>query len=283
VENPNTIKRITYTGAQHLGKDELEKTTELKVGNPMSPANNLNARNALLRAYHEKGRYWTTIRLVKGNNDNDDEVVFDIAEGPVVYVRSVKFEYFGPTSGDINSPRLRTQIETSKAILGLIGGDFNPIVLDADVLKLTEYYRNLGYLKARIARELIWSDDHRAVTIVFHIEEGKRFRVSQLRIGENQKQHDKLFSYVDLHPGDYYSKAVVRADLNRLRDYYGYQGRLTQVRESVLESGDGLVDVHYEFELMNTKRDESGTARKGSGRGDSGAPVTQASNVNPAE
>jgi hypothetical protein len=45
-------------------------------------------------------------------------VIFDIAEGPIVKVGGVDFKFFGSTSGDISTGRLRTQIQTSKAILG---------------------------------------------------------------------------------------------------------------------------------------------------------------------
>jgi len=255
IELPKTIQRITFTGAQHIGKEELERITELKPGNPMSPTNNRTAQSALIRAYHEKGRYWTTVRLIKGNYETDDEVVFDIAEGPVVKVKSFKFEFFGPTSGDITTGRLRTKIESSSAFLNLIGGDFNPVALDMDIVKLVEYYRALGYLKTRIQRELIWADDHRLVTVVFHVEEGPRFKVNKLQIdGSKTADELKLMSYTDIRAGDFYERPIVDADVKRIQAYFGYQGRATTVRESYHDVGEGLVDVHYQIEEKEPSR-----------------------------
>src|SRR5262249_32277600 len=152
-------QKITYRGRNHIGLEEMERITGIKRGMPMSPAFNQAARQSIMRAYQEKGRYWVGVELTKGGKLEDSEVIFDIAEGPIVKLGSIKFEFFGPTSGDISTGRLRTQIQSSKAFLGLIGGDFNPIQLEMDLVKIAEYYHNLGYLDTRVQRELIWSAD----------------------------------------------------------------------------------------------------------------------------
>lgn len=248
-ELPSTIQRIHYRGAEHFSPSDLDKMTGLKRGSPMSPAFNQAARQSLIRAYHEKGRYWTSVHLTKGNKIEDNEVIFDIAEGPVVKVGGVEFKFFGPTSGDISTGRLRTQIQSSKAIIGLIGGDFNPVLLEQDLSKIAEYYRNLGYLDVRVQRELIWSEDHRSVKIVFHIEEGNRYRVDQLQIDGNKvyDQHT-LLGFTDMRKGDPYDKFVIQADVRRIRDYYGRRGRPVTVRESLHQSGDSQVHVVYQIE-----------------------------------
>lgn len=249
VELPNSIKNIIYRGADHLGKEEIERLTGLKRGQPMNPATNQAARNAIVRAYQEKGRYWTTVKLVSGNSNEDNDVFFDIAEGPTVKVGKVFFESFGNASGDTTTARLRTQIQSSPAILGLIGGDFNSVEVDADVSKLREYYHNIGHLDARIQRELIWSNDHRTVNVVFHVEEGKRYKVSKLLIDGNRTQTNRtLMSYCDMQPGEYYDKLTIRNDLKRLKDYYGYRGRPVVIREAFHQTDNGLVNVHYQIE-----------------------------------
>jgi len=247
-EPAGTIKKVSFSGANHIDREELERITGLKPGNPMSPMGNCQARKALIRAYQAKGRYWTTVRLIKGDNSTDDEVAFEIAEGPVVKLKEFKVDFLGQPLGDITTGRLRTKIENSSAFLNLIGGDFNPIALEMDAAKLTEYYRALGYLKARIQRELIWSEDHRLVTVVFHLEEGQRFKVNKLKIdGSKTADELKLMSYTDIRAGDYYERPIVDADLKRIQAYFGYQGRPTIVRESYRDVGNGLVDVHIQI------------------------------------
>ena len=133
--------------------------------------------------------------------------------------------------------------------MGLIGGEFNAVQLDSDVAKLAEYYHNIGFLDARVQRELIWSNDHRNVNIVFHIEEGARYKINKLLIDGNKTQTSwTLMNYCDVRPDEYYDKAVVLADLKRLKDFYGYRGRPVIIREALHQAGNGLVNVHYRIE-----------------------------------
>ena len=78
-EFPNTISEIIYRGAAQLNKDELEKLTNLKIGMPMNPAVVQQVRQAILRKYQEQDRYWATVTILEGNNEQDTRVFFDIA------------------------------------------------------------------------------------------------------------------------------------------------------------------------------------------------------------
>jgi outer membrane protein assembly factor BamA len=100
-----------------------------------------------------------------------------------------------------------------------------------------------------VQRELIWSEDHRSVKIVFHVEEGARYHVKQMGIDGNKVFDQKtLLAFTDLRNGDAYDKFVIQADTRRLRDYYGIRGRNVTVRESLHQSGEGEVHVVYQIE-----------------------------------
>ena len=65
-----------------------------------------------------------TVTLEEGGNPGDTRVVYNICEGPVVRVRAINF-----TGNEVlaSQARLRTQVESSRAFLGLpVGGTFNP-------------------------------------------------------------------------------------------------------------------------------------------------------------
>jgi outer membrane protein insertion porin family len=249
-ELQNTIKEIVYRGAAHLSKDELEKLTNLKVGAPMNPAVVQQARHSILRKYEEQGRHWATVAILEGNNERDTRVFFDIAEGPKTKIGGIDFSFFGPSSGDISTGRLRVQITSSRAYLGtLIGGDFSPVLVEQDAAKIGELYHNIGYLDVRVQRELAWSQDNRTVKIIFHIEEGPRYKVAKIQIdGSKDLEEAKLLGYANLHIGDYYSQIQVKADQELIKNFYGYRGYLVRVNETVHQAGDALVNVHYQIE-----------------------------------
>ena len=168
----------------------------------------------------------------------------------MVKIDSIDFKFVGDHESTITSGRLREQLTISRAKLaGLIGGDFRPAQIDYDVMKLTEYYHSLGFLDARISRELKYSDDNRHVTVTFFVHEGTRYKVGSVQVSGNSVfEEKKLLGYTDLRQNGYYDRKTITADLRRIRDLYGYTGRAVGVREEhpETEPGKALVNVHYQ-------------------------------------
>ena len=249
-ELTNFIDDIQYKGADHLSRTELDKLTGLKVRSPMSPHLNQQARLNILRKYQEDGRIHASVTLREGNKLEDRRVVFDIVEGPKVKIDQVDFRYFGPHESGIDSGRLREQLTISRSrVGGLIGGEYQPGQIDYDVLKLTEYYHALGFLDARISRELTHSADQQYVSVTFHVSEGKRYKVGRVQVSGNVVfPEKKLLEYTDLRENEYYDKVKITADLKRIRDLYGYTGREVGIREEHPEPqpNTGIVHVHYQ-------------------------------------
>jgi len=249
-ELTNFIEEIQYRGADHLSKTELDQLTGLRIRMPMSPHLNQQARLNILRKYQDSGRIHASVTLREGNRLEDRKVVFDIVEGPVVKIGSIEFEFVGPHESGISSGRLGEQLSISRARLaGLIGGDYRPNQIDYDVMKVTEYYHSLGFLDAKVGRELTHSADNRYVTVTFFVSEGKRYKVNRLQVtGNTVFDEKKLLGYTDLRENAYYDRKTITQDLRRIRDLYGYTGRAVGVREDhpETEPGKGVVNVNYE-------------------------------------
>src|SRR5439155_22593145 len=131
-----------YLGAQHIGRDELQTLSGVRKGEQMNPLANEIGRQALARKYQEDGRYFATVELVEGSKPTDTRVVYQIVAGPVASVSAIEF----CGNDRAMAGRLKTQLATKTMFLGLFGGKFNPMSLDADLKQLTEYYHRLGYL-----------------------------------------------------------------------------------------------------------------------------------------
>lgn len=246
-ELPNTIQEIVYNGAKHIKDKDLDEATGLRKNGPMNPIANQLARQSILRKYQEKGRLFASCELVEGDKPTDKRVVFNITEGPVVKVSSIEFQ----GQSFVSEARLRTQINSSRALLGILGGDFNPDMADADVVKLEEYYRTFGYQGVRVSRELQWEPDQRRVRLVFHIHEGQRYKVANVDVtGNKYFDREKLLTTVQLRPGGWYDENVIKADMDRIKDHYGYTGRDVEVRRNLFlpkaEEPNGEVKVSYE-------------------------------------
>jgi outer membrane protein assembly complex protein YaeT len=244
-EYPSTIQEIVYQGAKHLKPDELETITGLHKGAPLNPIANQMARQSILRRYNEMGRLFAGVELVEGDKPGDNRVVFNITEGRVVKVSGIDFT--GNTF--VTGARLNTQIDSSRQILSVIGGNYDPMKADHDVARLEEYYKRYGFRDVRVSRELHWEPDNYHVRLVFHIDEGPRYRVSLVQVDGNKiLNSDQLLAPAKLHSGEYYSKDKVEADEAIIQAMYGYQGHGVAVHEQVFSSGPAQVAVHYEVQ-----------------------------------
>ena len=217
----STVQEVHYLGAQHISPSELLNITGVRKGEPMNPLSNEIGRQAILRKYQDDGRFYSTVEMLEGGKPADTRVVYRIVEGPVVKVEGVEFR--GNSNGQTG--RLKTQLVTKKAFIGLFGGKFNQMSLDADLKQLTEYYARLGYLDARIMPEVIPSADLSRVQVVYHIEEGTQYKVSGVEIdGSQSHSKDKLRELLDTKPGQRYNEGTVKRDMRQLDDYHGYRG-----------------------------------------------------------
>lgn len=246
---PGTIREILYEGAKHLKEADLDSTTDLRKGQPMFPSKNQQARQNLLRKYREKGRMFASVELIEGTKPTDSRVVFRITEGPVVKVTGVEFR----GNSFVSSGRLRTQINSSRSFLGLLGGDFNPEMADNDVIELEKFYKKFGFQDVVVSRDLEWDSSFRAVKLIFHIHEGQRYRVAEVKIGEGARSfsEEKILSVIKLKKDDWYDESVVKEDTNNINALYGYTGRDAHAHQQVIwcpnKGAPGEVLVRYDI------------------------------------
>ncbi len=247
-EHPNLVREVVFKHAKHLSDDELKTMTRVRKGMPLDKTLNQLAVYEIQDALKKKGRYFASVTLEEGYDESHDRVVFNITEGPIVRVRSTEF------AGNefASSARLRTQIETSRAMFfKSFGGTFVPQMVDEDVHKLEEYYRKNGFLNVRVARDLSFSDDFQFVDIVFHIQEGTRFHVKDVVIeGAKNQPVEQLRTIAQLKKGEWYNDGVVDNDTRNLADFFGWRGYPVNVQKIITSVPDepGVVRVQYQIE-----------------------------------
>jgi outer membrane protein assembly complex protein YaeT len=245
IEQPNRVQEVEFQGADHVKIDELETITGIRRGGPLSPDANYAACQAILRKYQELGRLYTSVELIEGGKLTDNRVVFRITESPVVKVSSISFV----GNQEVASGRLKTQLNSSKALLGFVGGTYNPPMVENDIVKLEEYYRALGFQDVRVDRELVPRSD-RTVDLVFHISEGLRYRINDVQIsGIKTFSEEELKRLVNTKRGDYFSSQRSASDVKNIRDFYGYTGRPIGIAPAVYQTEvPGELNVHYQVQ-----------------------------------
>lgn len=246
VEYPSVVQEIEYRGAKHMKKDDLESLSGLRKGMPLNPMANRMAAQAIQRKYHEDGRPFATVQLVEGGEAGDARVIFDITEGPVAKVGDIQFV---GNSSFASDARLATQIVSSKPFLGILGGKYNPAMVDVDVHKLEEYYRSFGFRDVKVSREVQWAPDQRHAIIIYHIHEGERYKVGGVQVsGIKAFSPEEIERLPVMRTGEYYNGAKDEASRQRIQDYYGYAGYNPAIKPELYYPEPGVCMVNYEIQ-----------------------------------
>lgn len=252
---PNTVDEVVYKGAKHLSDEALGDLTGVRKGVPLNPSANKLGCQSIVRKLQEEGRPFASCDLLSGDKVGDTKVIFNITEGPKVRVAGI--EFVGNTF--VSSAVLNTHVNTSKKFLHLnIGGLLNLPMLENDLAKLEEYYKTFGYLDVRISRELRYLPSGSDVVVVFHIQEGLRYRLKEAPKVTNVKflAVEELEQLAKVKQGSFYNQGELDKDQTAIKDYIGYQGREARVQAVPIYNREtpGIVTVNYEVEEKEPAR-----------------------------
>jgi outer membrane protein insertion porin family len=245
---PSLVEKVTYQGNNNLSTDDLDQITNVRKGMPLNPTVNRVACRAIVRRYNEDGRPFASCTLLKGGEPGDTEVIFSITEGPKVKVRDIDFT--GNTF--VSSAVLYQRINSSKMFLGIFGGTYNAAMADNDVVELIKYYRSFGYHDVKVNRELVYTGDGRELKLIFHINEGVRYRLADAPqiVGVKSMSPETLEAFNKMGKGDYFDERKIKTDTELDAAAIGYRGRKATVTAVPVYSPDqpGLVRVNYEVD-----------------------------------
>jgi outer membrane protein insertion porin family len=123
-------------------------------------------------------------------------------------------------------------------------------ILDTDSDRLTVFYHDKGFMDAKVGTaEVTLKDD--GFTIMIPIEEGSRYRVSDVRItGDPLDQDRQIVNKLELKPKDYFGREKLREDMDKISKTYMDEGyAYTQVDPRVKrDPEDHTADVTFNVE-----------------------------------
>jgi outer membrane protein insertion porin family len=249
VERP-VIESIRFVGNREISERTLLRETGLEEGQPLDQHAVRLATQRIEELYHEKGFPRTEVELAQGLDSDDHNVVFVVYEDARQRIYDVDFE--GNTIA--SDGRLKSLIKTKPGMFFLFGGQLQRQQIEEDILRLTTYYRGLGFFNARVGRQI---EEHSSgwTQVRFIIDEGPRYRVRSVSfVGNKTFTTDQLQSLVKLQPADgvlpEFNAAKMNQDAVALRDLYGSQGYVfcdVQAEPRFLET-PGVLDLVYQIE-----------------------------------
>ena len=241
--NPR-LTEIRFQGNTKFRTAKLQKLATSKVGEPFNERKLFTDTQEIQKLYQKKGYPGTTVAYSYSLEETTGRATatFNIKETPKVKI--IRIDVVGAQS--FAQKRLRKVIKTRKHWMfsWLTGsGVLKDEQFEEDKEKLTDFYRDHGYLDFEIRKVDFLNPSPRTMVIRFSIYEGTQYRVGAVKFSGN-----KLFSTADItnglrvvhasksdhaktgpnnltmDVGDIFSPKGLTKDTEDVEDFYGSKG-----------------------------------------------------------
>ena len=254
VEKPS-IGSIVFQGNKGIKSDDLRKECGVKQYAILNLSEIKQSVNRLKEFYRQKGYYNVEIKeKLEDLPRNEVSLTYEIAEGEKVYIRNIQF--VGNTR--FSNRQLKKLMETSeKGLLSFItdSGVLNRKMLEFDLQKITAYYHNHGYLKARTGEPEVTYKEGEGLTVTIPIIEGEPYTVRDVSVkGELLIPPEELLALTRVKKEKFFSREVVRQDVLTLKDAYANEGFAYADVTPLIKEDDTTHEVDIIYTLTKGKK-----------------------------
>lgn len=224
VKEKPVIREIQFKGNRVFDDDDLMATLDIKNGSVININSIRRNIQRLEDQYREKNYQNVNIEYeVASVEKNRGDLVFTIDEGEKVRIQTISFEGNSAYSDD----DLKDEMKTSeKGFFSWLtsSGDLNKEDLEQDVARLSAFYQNNGYIKARIGEPQV-TFKGKWIHIKIKVFEGPRFKVGDIQLsGDLILPADEIKNELATTEERYFNRQILRNDIVALNDIYSNEG-----------------------------------------------------------
>lgn len=225
-ENP-IINKLAFEGNKRIDDDALNAEVQLRPRVVYTQTRVQQDVKRILDLYRRSGRFAATVepKIIK-LDQNRVNLVFEIHEGDITYVRRIDFVGNKVFSDSDLRDVILTRIH--HWYLFLTNADaYDPDRLTVDKEQLRQFYLTEGYADFRVVSAVAeLSPEQDAFFITFNIEEGERYKFGKINIKTTLKglNPDSLKSDVQTTEGDWYDASRVQDTVKAISDRLGSLG-----------------------------------------------------------
>jgi outer membrane protein insertion porin family len=224
VEERETVKQIRSKGNDKFDDEEVKEALSTKAGAILN-FNTLKSDVQEIKAlYKDKGYHNAQVTYdIEPVSENQANVVFVIEEGDKIFVKAISFEGNKAFDDDELKDLMST---TEKGFFSWLtsSGDLDREALEQDVLRITAYYHNHGYIQARVGEAELQYEEN-SILISVKVEEGVEYKVGKVALeGDLIRPEEELSAWIKIASGQVFNREVIREDLLMLGDMYSDEG-----------------------------------------------------------
>lgn len=225
-ENP-VINQIAFEGNKRLDDDILGAEVQLKPRTVYTRAKVQEDVSRILELYRRSGRFAATVepKLIE-QDQNRVDLVFEINEGDITEIRRIAFV----GNKQFSDGTLRSTVQTAEsAWYRILSNDdtYDPDRLEFDKELLRRFYLKNGYADFRVVSAVAeLSPDSDAFYITFTVDEGNRYKVSNVNIHSAIQAVDvgQIQQQINVQTNEWYDARTVEQNAERITDFLGDQG-----------------------------------------------------------
>lgn len=256
IENP-IINKTVFEGNDKIKDDKLQEEVQLRPREVLSHTKIQTAQQRILDLYRRMGRYGATVepKIIK-LEDNRVNLVFEINEGEVTYVRKINFIGNKHISADKLEKVLLTK---SVRWYRFFAADdtYDPERFIADQHFLRQYYYDNGYPDFRIVSAVAeLSVDQKDLYITFTVEEGERYQFDKITVKSDIRRlpGEALQNQITFSPGDWYSGRNIEKTMNNMTDAASIAGFAFAQVDPIIDKNREKKTVNITFDISQGPR-----------------------------
>ncbi|MCH7700728.1 MAG: outer membrane protein assembly factor BamA [Planctomycetes bacterium] len=246
VRHRDVVRAIRIVGNTKLSERTLTGLVPATVGQPLDLFRAREGRQAIEDRYRDRG-YGSAVVTLDMDQARDGELVFTIEEGPRVRIRKVQFV----GNDAFPDSRLAKSIRSKPALWIIRDGYFDVDTAQRDASTIQRFYRDEGYLDARVSYRSDFDDTREDLTLTFVIGEATRYRVESISLeGNTVYSDDELRDNMTLQPNDFFRRQFLERDIGNLRTRYRENGYIyadLPTPSPVFSVTPGLVSLTFEI------------------------------------
>ncbi len=238
------ITEIRFEGNKKLSDSKLKKKVTFKVGEALDEQKVFTDVQEIKKLYEKNGLADTQVKYILNIEELTGHgiVTFHVEESPKVKIENV--EILGATN--FKQKDLRSELKTKRRWMFswlTSGGYFQQDEFDGDRDRLTDFYRNHGYLDFEIKDVKLDRPTTNVMDVKIFVNEGRQYKVGDVKIsgskiftdaeivsglhGVHDYEHSKakLGAHgLPMDSGDVFTPDGLTKDSSLIGDFYGSKG-----------------------------------------------------------
>jgi outer membrane protein insertion porin family len=252
VREKPSVRKIYVQGNDEIALDKINEALDLKRDAIVDLTQIKRNEEKIQDLYREKGFYLSEVtHELRRTSATEVDVWFHVQERAKVVIRDISFSGNRSATDEELHGAMQTQEGGYFSLLSS-SGVYREEAFERDVLLLTAFYYDRGYINAKINRpQVTLSSDRRYIYIAIHIDEGPQYRIGSLDFkGDLIGSKSDYFKRLVVKSGEVFSRTRLSQDILKLNDYYRDRG-YAYVNVSPLTAIDSekrIVDLVFDIQ-----------------------------------